>query len=123
MLLGQPPYRMAKALRDKSMVVKRGLGEHARPNALQGPRDMVKAGLLEPQSPVMERHIPRHGMSGHGRQNRVVSLSLPETPSAERRPMRLFKGTNGGPTSRYHVRLARTRDRLRAARPMVTERS
>ena len=44
MLLGQPPYRMAKALRDKSMVVKRGLGEHARPNALQGPRDKVKAG-------------------------------------------------------------------------------
>ena len=26
MLLGQPPYRMAKALRDKSMVVKRGSG-------------------------------------------------------------------------------------------------
>ena len=47
MLLGQPPYRMAKALRDKSMVVKRGLGEHARPNALQGPRDMVKDGFLE----------------------------------------------------------------------------
>ena len=123
MLLGQPSYRMVKALRDKSMVVKRGLGEHARPNALQGPRDMVKAGLLEPQSPVMERHIPRHGMSGRGRQDRTVSLSPPETPSAERRPMRLFKGTNGGPTSRYHVRLARTRDRLRAARPMATERS
>ena len=48
MLLGQPPYRMAKALRDKSMVVKRGLGEHAKPDALQDPRDMVKAGLLEP---------------------------------------------------------------------------
>jgi hypothetical protein len=62
MLLGRPPYWMAKALRDKSMVVKRGLGEHARPDALQGPRDMVKAGLLEPQSPVMETHIPRHGM-------------------------------------------------------------
>jgi hypothetical protein len=29
-------------------VVKRGLGEHARPNAPQGPRDKVKAGLLEP---------------------------------------------------------------------------
>lgn len=100
MLLGQLPYRMAKALRDKSMVVKQGPGEHARPDALQGPRDKVKAGLLEPQSPAMERHIPRHGMLGRGRQNRVVSLSLPETSSAERRPMRLFKGTNGGPTSR-----------------------
>jgi hypothetical protein len=47
MFLGRRSYRMAKALRDKSMVVKRGLGEHARPNAPQGPRDMVKDGLLE----------------------------------------------------------------------------
>ena len=123
MLLGQPPYRMAKALRDKSMVVKRGLGEHARPNAPQGPRDMVKDGLLEPQPPAMDKHIPRHGMSGRGRQDRAVSLSPPETPPAERRPTRPFKGANRGPTSRYHVRLARTRDRLRAARPMATERS
>jgi hypothetical protein len=29
------------------MMVKRGLGEHARPNALQGPRDMVKDAFLE----------------------------------------------------------------------------
>src|SRR3954469_13874515 len=40
---------------------------------------MVKAGLLEPQSPAMETHIPRHGMSGRGRQDRAVSLSPPET--------------------------------------------
>ena len=46
-----------------------------------------------------------------------------KSPPAERRPARSFKGTNRGPTSRYHVRLARTRDRLRAARPMATERS
>jgi len=42
-LPGPPSYRTVKALWDKSMMVKRGLGEHARPNALQGPRDMVKA--------------------------------------------------------------------------------
>ena len=48
MLLGQPPYRMAKALRDKSMVVKRGLGEHARPDAPQGPRDKVRLDCLNP---------------------------------------------------------------------------
>jgi len=53
-------------------MVKRRSGEHARPNALQGPRDMVKAGLLEPQSPAMELHIPRHGVSGRGRQDRTV---------------------------------------------------
>src|SRR5208282_2410285 len=40
-------------------VARQGLGEHARPNASQGPRDMVKDGLLEPQSPAMETHIPR----------------------------------------------------------------
>ncbi len=72
MLPGQPSYRTVKAIRDHSMMVKQGLGEHARPNALQGPRDMVKAGLLEPQSPAMELHIPRHGMSGRGRQDRTV---------------------------------------------------
>ncbi len=62
MLPGQPSYRTVKALWDKSMMVKRGSGEHARPDALQGPRDMVKAGLLEPQSPAMELHIPCHGV-------------------------------------------------------------
>jgi hypothetical protein len=100
MLPGQPSYRTVKALWDKSMMVKRGLGEHARPNALQGPRDMVKDVLLEPQSPAMETHIPRHGMSGRGRQDRTVSLSPSKTPPAERRPTRPFKGTNRGPKSR-----------------------
>ena len=71
-LPGQPSYRRAKAIRDQSMMVKRGLGEHARPNAPQGPRDMVKAELLEPQLPAMESHIPRHGVSGRGRQDRTV---------------------------------------------------
>jgi hypothetical protein len=100
MLPGQPSYRTVKALWDKSMMVKRGLGEHARPNALQGPRDMVKDVVLEPQSPAMETHIPRHGMSGRGRQDRTVSLSPSKTPPAERRPTRPFKGTNRGPKSR-----------------------
>ena len=62
-------------------------------------------------------------VQGRGRQDRAVSLSPPETPPAERRPTRPFKGANRGPTSRYHVRLARTRDRLRVARLMATERS
>jgi hypothetical protein len=54
MLLGRPPDRMAKALRDNSMAEKRGVSEHARLAALQDLRDMAKAGLLEPQSPVMD---------------------------------------------------------------------
>ena len=62
MFLGRRSYRMAKALRDKSLIEKREAGEHARPP--QGPRDRVKAGLLEPQTPGMEPHIHRHGMYG-----------------------------------------------------------
>ena len=62
MFVGHRSDLTAKALWDKSMIEKRGMGEHARPIALQGPRDMVKAGLLEPQTPEMEIHILRHGM-------------------------------------------------------------
>ena len=62
-----------KTLRDKSMVEKREAGEHARPVVPQGPRDRVKAGLLEPQTPGMERHIHRHGMYGRCRREVTVS--------------------------------------------------
>ena len=62
MLPGHRSDRMVKTLRDKSMVEKREAGEHARPVVLQGSRDKVKAGMLEPQTPEMERHIHRHGM-------------------------------------------------------------
>jgi hypothetical protein len=44
---------MAKVSGDNSMVEKRGVGEHARPAALQDLRDMAKAGLLEPQTSEM----------------------------------------------------------------------
>ena len=57
------------------MTEKRSTGELARPVALQGPRDRAKAGLLEPQIPGMETHIPRHGRYGRGRRNRIVSLA------------------------------------------------
>src|SRR4051794_41762412 len=70
MLPGHRSDRMVKTLRDKSMVEKRETGEHARPVVLQGPRDKVKAGLLEPQTPEMERHIHRHGMYGRCRRGR-----------------------------------------------------
>ena len=73
MLAGHRSDRMVKTLRDKSMVEKREAGEHARP--LQGPRDKVKAGLLEPQTPEMERHIHCHGMYGRCRRDRTVTVS------------------------------------------------
>src|SRR3954447_16575662 len=104
------------------MVEKHETSEHARLVVVQGPRDTVKAGLPESQSPGMEAHIHRHGMYGRCPWNRTVSLSSSElflqgtTVSA-----RSFKGTNRIPTSRSDVQLVRTRDRLRAARLMATE--
>ena len=56
-LLGHQPYRMAKALWDHSMVEKHETGEHARLVVVQDPRDTVKAGLPESQSPGMERNV------------------------------------------------------------------
>jgi hypothetical protein len=44
------------------MIEKRKAGEHAKLVVAQDPRDKVKAELLEPQTPVMEAHIHRHGM-------------------------------------------------------------
>src|SRR4051812_28229890 len=77
-LLGHQPYRMAKALWDYSMVEKHEASEHARLVVVQDPRDTVKAGLPESQSPGMEAHIHRHGMSGRCPWNRTVSLSSSE---------------------------------------------
>src|SRR3954454_1940482 len=77
-LLGRQPYRMAKALWDHSMVEKHEASEHARLVVVQDPRDTVKAGLPEPQSPGMEIHIHRHGMYGRCYWNRTVSLSPSE---------------------------------------------
>jgi hypothetical protein len=77
-LLGHRPYPNAKADGDQSMAEKQGTGELAKPAALQGPRDMAKAGLPEPQIPAMESHIPRHGKYGRGRRNRAVVVSPPK---------------------------------------------
>jgi hypothetical protein len=77
-LLGHRPYPKTKVDGDQSMTEKQSTGELARPVALRGPRDMAKAGLLEPQIPAMETHIPCHGRYGRGRRNRTVSLSLSE---------------------------------------------
>ena len=75
MLPGHRSDRMVKTLRDKSLVEKREAGEHARPVVPQGPRDRVKAGLLEPQTPGMEPHIHRHGMYGRCWWDRTVRVA------------------------------------------------
>src|SRR3954469_17040695 len=91
MLPGHRSDRMVKTSRDKSMVEKREAGEHARPVVPQGPRDRVKAGLLEPQTPEMERHIHRHGMYGRCRRDRTVTVSPFELSS------RRGAASEGGP--------------------------
>ena len=57
---------------------------------------MAKDGLLEPQSPAMETHIPRHGMSGRGRQDRAVSLSPPEPSPCRATASEVVQGDEQG---------------------------
>ena len=62
MLLGHPIDLKAKAGGEKSMSEKRESLEDAEGDVLQGPCDMAKAGLPEPQSPVVEIHIRRYSV-------------------------------------------------------------
>jgi len=79
------------------MVEKRGVGEHARPAALQDLRDMAKAGLLEPQTSEMGlTSLVTACQDGADRIGRLISRRL-KPPSVGRRPARPFKGTNEGP--------------------------
>jgi hypothetical protein len=96
MLPGHRSDRMAKALGDKSMIEKRGTGEHARPVVLQGPRDRVKAGLLEPQTPGMERHILRHGMLGRCWRDRTVSVAPSEISFRQTTTSEVVQGVEQG---------------------------
>ena len=96
MLPGHRSDRMVKTLRDKSLVEKREAGEHARPVVLQGPRDKVKAGLLEPQTPEMERHIHRHGMYGRCRRDRTVTVSPFELSSRRATANEAVQGVERG---------------------------
>ena len=96
MLPGHRSYRMAKALRDKSMVEKRETGEHARPVVPQGPRDRVKAGLLEPQTPEMEPHIHRHDMYGRCQRDRTVPVSPFELSPRQTTASEVVQGVERG---------------------------
>ena len=63
MFLGHRVYLKAKAGGENSMPEKRGSPEDAKDAAPQGPRDMVKATLPEPQSPAVEPHTRCYGVS------------------------------------------------------------
>jgi retron-type reverse transcriptase len=75
MTLGPTAYPAAKAKRDSSMPIKRKWSEDAYGHVLQGPRDMVRAALLEPQPPVMQAYIPRHSALSRGHRDRATKSS------------------------------------------------
>ena len=60
--LGHPTDRMSKDLWDKSMLEKQETLEDAYRAVLQGPRDMVKATLPEPQFPAVQAHTHGHSV-------------------------------------------------------------
>ncbi|EIM30997.1 hypothetical protein MicloDRAFT_00002780 [Microvirga lotononidis] len=62
MTLGPTAYLAVKTKGDSSMPSKRKWSEDAYGHGLQGPRDKVRAALLEPQPPVMQMYIPRHSV-------------------------------------------------------------
>ena len=78
MTLGPAAYPMVKAKRDSSMPSKRERSEDAYGRVPQGPRDMVRTGLFEPQPPAMQAYIPRHSVSCRGRRDRTAKSSSSE---------------------------------------------
>ncbi len=114
-LPGHQPYRMAKALWDHSIVEKHETGEHARLVVVQDPRDTVKAGLPESQSPGMEAHIHRHGMYGRCPWNRTVSLSSSELFLQGTTVSEIVQGDEQDTYVALERSNVRTRDHLQAA--------
>ena len=73
--LGHRVHPTAKARGEKSMPEKRGTLEDAKGAAPQGPRDRAKAGLPEPQSPVVEPHTRCYSAWIAAPQERIVRVS------------------------------------------------
>ncbi|WP_238455320.1 transposase family protein [Micromonospora sp. ATA51] len=73
----------------------------ARSEAPRDPRDMAKAGLPEPQSPVMQVFIHRNMASETGAASCVGLFRYRRNfRDVGRCPVRAFKGMSGAPTSR-----------------------
>ena len=123
MTLGPAAYSMVKARRDNSMPSKREQSEDAYGPVPQGPRDMVRTGLFEPQPPAMQAYIPRHSVlcraTAIGRQPR----RRPNLPRGGRWDVVPFKGADEAPTSRStrpaprECGIARRAARRRATEP------
>src|SRR3954447_19474459 len=72
---GPTAYPAAKAKGDCSMPSKRERSEDADDPVPQGPRDTVRTGLFEPQSPAMQAYIPRHSVLRRGHHDRATKSS------------------------------------------------
>ena len=72
---GPTAYPAAKAKGDRSMPSKRERSEDADDPVPQGPRDTVRTGLFEPQSPAMQAYIPRHSVLRRGHHDRATKSS------------------------------------------------
>jgi len=83
MTLGSAAYPMVKAKGDSSVPSKRERSEDAYGPVPQGPRDVARTGLFEPQPPAMQVNIPRHSVLGRGHRDRTAASS-PSEPSARR---------------------------------------
>ena len=72
---GPTAYPAAKVKGDRSMPSKRERSEDADDPVPQGPRDTVRTGLFEPQSPAMQAYIPRHSVLRRGHHDRATMSS------------------------------------------------
>ncbi len=120
--MGHPAYLDVKTEGDRSMPGKREMPEGAEGHVSQDPRDMVKARLLEPQSPVMETYIPRSQRLWRGHRHTMVSFSPSESSGRWAVANDATQGDGWG----TYVALdtsstVGTRDRLRGASPRATE--
>ena len=79
MTLGPTAYLAAKAKGDCSMPSKRERSEDADDPVPQGPRDTVRTGLFEPQSPAMQAYIPRHSVLRRGHRDRATRIVVART--------------------------------------------
>jgi hypothetical protein len=70
---------MVKAKRNNSMPLKQEESEGVYGSVLQDPRNMVKAELLESQSPVMKANILRHNAYRRGHNDRMTMSSSSES--------------------------------------------
>jgi hypothetical protein len=101
MFLGHRVHLKATAGGEKSMPEKRGPLEDAKGAVPQAPRDRAKAGLPEPQSPAVERHTRRYGVSNAALPGADRSrFAARHLRLARRWPARSLKGMSGVPTSR-----------------------